>query len=167
MKASTVFELASPLLPEVALLFAESDAHAQALYPPESNHLVDAATLAQPQVLFCMARQAGEVIGCGAAVMQPEGYAEIKRMFVRAPARGQGVGRQILAFLEDQLRLRQIGLVRLETGIDSPEALRLYAGMGYVRTPPFADYKEDPLSIFYAKELVGPTSQPQTHPQEE
>jgi putative acetyltransferase len=114
-----------------------------------------------------VARQAGEVIGCGAAVMQPEGYAEIKRMFVRAPARGQGVGRQILAFLEDQLRLRQIGLVRLETGIDSPEALRLYAGMGYVRTPPFADYKEDPLSIFYAKELVGPTSQPQTHPQEE
>ncbi len=167
MKASTVVELASPLLPEVALLFAESDAHAQALYPPESNHLVDAATLAQPQVLFCVARRAGEVIGCGAAVVQPEGYAEIKRMFVRAPARGQGVGRQILAFLEEQLCLRQIGLARLETGIDSPEALGLYASMGYARTPPFAGYSEDPLSVFYAKELVSPAGPPQTHPQEE
>lgn len=82
-------------------------------------------------------------------------------------ARGQGVGRQILAFLEEQLCLRQIGLARLETGIDSPEALRLYASMGYERTPPFAGYSEDPLSVFYAKELVGPAGPPQTQPQEE
>ena len=89
-------ELASPLLPEVGELIRASDAYAQALYPAESNHLVDIESLAQPHVIFCVARPEGEIVGCGAAVLAPEGYAEIKRMFVHEAARGHGVGRRIL-----------------------------------------------------------------------
>lgn len=146
-------ELAPPLLPEVGDLIRASDAYAQALYPAESNHLVDIESLAQPHVIFCVARREGEIAGCGAAVLQPEGYAEIKRMFVREAARGHGVGRQVLAFLEEQVRGRGIALTRLETGIYSHDAIRLYERMGYVKIGPFAGYWDDPLSVFYEKRL--------------
>lgn len=150
---AVTIELASPLLPEVSELIRESDAVAQALYPAESNHLVGVDSLAQPHVIFCVARLDGGIVGCGAAVLKPEGYAEIKRMFVRKAVRGHGVGRQILAFLEDQVRRREVTLTRLETGVYSYDAIRLYERMGYVKIGPFADYWDDPLSVFYEKQL--------------
>ena len=146
-------ELASPRLPEVGELIRASDETAASLYPAESNHLVDIESLAQPHVIFCVARREGEIAGCGAAVLQPEGYAEIKRMFVREAARGHGVGRQVLAFLEAQVSGRGIALTRLETGIYSHDAIRLYERMGYVKIGPFAGYWDDPLSVFYEKRL--------------
>ncbi|GIK75662.1 MAG: N-acetyltransferase [Chloroflexota bacterium] len=150
---AVTIELASPLLPEVSELIRESDAVAQALYPAESNHLVGVDSLAQPHMIFCVARLDGGIVGCGAAVLKPEGYAEIKRMFVREAVRGHGVGRQILAFLEDQVRRRAVTLTRLETGVYSYDAIRLYERMGYVKIGPFADYWDDPLSVFYEKQL--------------
>jgi len=150
---TVTIELASPLLPEVSGLIRESDAYAQALYPAESNHLVDVASLAQPHVIFCVARVDGAVMGCGAAVLKPEGYAELKRMFVREAARGHGVGRQLLAFLEEQVRQQGVNVTRLETGVYSHDAIRLYERMGYVKIGPFADYWDDPLSLFYEKQL--------------
>lgn len=150
---TVVVEVASPRLPEVGELIRASDAYAQALYPAESNHLVDIESLAQPHVLFCVARLEGEIVGCGAAVLQSEGYAEIKRMYVHAMARGHGVGRQLLAFLEEQVRQQGVRVTRLETGIYSHEAIRLYERMGYVKIGPFADYWDDPLSVFYEKQL--------------
>lgn len=150
---TATIELASPLLPEVRELIRASDAYAQALYPAESNHLVDVDSLAQPHVIFCVARRDDAVVGCGAAVIKPEGYAEIKRMFVAEAARGHGVGRQLLAFLEEQVRQRGITLTRLETGVYSHAAIRLYARMGYVKIGPFGDYWDDPLSVFYEKQL--------------
>lgn len=146
-------ELASPRLPEVGDLIRASDDYAQALYPAESNHLVDIDSLAQPHVIFCVARVNDAVIGCGAAVLQPEGYAEIKRMFVHEAARGHGVGRQVLAFLEEQVRGRGVTMTRLETGVYSHDAIRLYERMGYIKIGPFADYWADPLSVFYEKRL--------------
>ena len=150
---AVVIELASPLLPEVGALIRASDAYAASLYPAESNHLVDVESLAQPNVIFCVARLDEAIAGCGAAVLMPEGYAEIKRMFVHEMARGHGVGRQILAFLEDHLRRRGVGVARLETGVHSHEAIGLYARMGYVKIGPFADYWDDPLSVFFEKRL--------------
>jgi putative acetyltransferase len=150
---AVTIELASPLLPEVSELIRASDAYAQALYPAESNHLVDIDSLAQPHVIFCVARLDGAVSGCGAAVLKPEGYAELKRMFVAEAARGHGVGRQLLAFLEEQVRSRGVTLTRLETGVHSHAAIRLYERMGYVKIGPFGDYWDDPLSVFYEKQL--------------
>jgi putative acetyltransferase len=46
-----------------------------------------------------------------------------------------------------------IGTLRLETGIHQPEALALYERAGFVRSPPFGDYREDPLSVFMEKRL--------------
>lgn len=42
--------LESPRQPEIVRLLELSDAYAASLYPPESNHLVDIATLEKPNV---------------------------------------------------------------------------------------------------------------------
>lgn len=142
----------SPLAPEVAELFALSDAYAAALYPAESNHMVDAPLLAQPHVIFCVARQDGRALGCGAAVLYDD-YAEIKRMYVHEEARGLGLGACILAHLEGEAAGRGVRTLRLETGVISHPARRLYEKCGYRRIGPFGDYGDDPLSVFYEKRL--------------
>lgn len=156
----------SPLTPDAAELFALSDAYAAALYPAESNHMVDPRLLAQPYVVFCVARQHGRALGCGASVLYvPMGddsqgdshaeppYAEIKRMYVHEDARGLGLGARILEYLEQQTAARGVRTLRLETGVMSHAARRLYEKCGYYQIGPFADYWDDPLSVFYEKIL--------------
>jgi putative acetyltransferase len=148
----------SPLLPEAAEMFALSDAHAAALYPAESNHMVDAEELAQPHVIFAVARRNGKALACGASVLHAsegaaEAYAEIKRMWVHEEARGLGLGMLILAYLEQETTARGVTVLRLETGVDSTPARRMYEKCGYYPIEPFGGYWNDPLSVFYEKNL--------------
>jgi putative acetyltransferase len=148
----------SPLSPEVAEMFALSDAYAAALYPSESNHMVDADALAQPHVIFAVARQNGKALGCGASVLNvsndaQDAYAEIKRMWVHEEARGLGLGILILAYLEQETAIRGVHVMRLETGVDSTPARRMYEKCGYYPIEPFGGYWDDPLSVFYEKNL--------------
>ena|SRR5438034_582609 len=63
----------SPDQPEVVELIAELDAYQRSLYPPESTHLLDLASLKQPNVLFVVARDAEhQAVGCGAIVLEPK-----------------------------------------------------------------------------------------------
>ena len=148
----------SPLTPEISELFALSDAFAAALYPAESNHMVEPGLLAQPNVVFCVARQNGRAFGCGASVLYEGGptgisYAEVKRMYVHEDARGLGLGALILQYLEQQTAARGVRTLRLETGVISHAARRLYEKCGYHQIGPFGDYWDDPLSVFYEKTL--------------
>jgi putative acetyltransferase len=145
--------LERPDQPEVVRLIDELDAYQKPLYPPESHYGIDMDALMQPHVLFAVARSdSGEAVGCGAAVLN-DGWGEIKRMFVRPALRGRGVAQGIIAFLERSVRERGFALMRLETGVSQPEALRFYENAGYVRRGPFADYPDDPLSVFMEKAL--------------
>jgi putative acetyltransferase len=139
--------------PEIVRLIDELDAYQKPLYPPESHHGIDIAALLQPNVVFAAARDGGEAVGCGAVVIE-DGWAELKRMYVRPPWRGRGVAQAVLAFLEQGARERGVALVRLETGIAQPQALRFYERAGYVRRGPFGDYALDPNSVFMEKRLV-------------
>jgi putative acetyltransferase len=142
-----------PDQPEVIALIDELDAHQKPLYPPESHHGIDIEALIQPHVLFAVARaHDGAAVGCGAVVLN-DGWGELKRMFVRPALRGQGVAQGILAWLEASVRERGFAVMRLETGVLQPEALRLYERAGYLRRGPFGDYGPDPLSVFMEKHL--------------
>jgi len=145
----------APDQPDVLRLLAASDAYHMSLYPPESLYLLDPAALRAPGVTFYVARLDGAAVGCGAILRRSQGEAEIKRMFVAPAARGRGLGRRILAVLETEARRSGIGRLRLETGTRQPEAVALYRAMGYRDVPPFPGYKDDPLSVFMAKELGG------------
>ncbi len=134
-------------------LIAQLDAYLQALYPPDSNHLVPVDALRRADVVFLVARLGAEVVACGALLDQGGEYGELKRMYVRPDCRGAGVGRAILAALMAQARLRGLHVLRLETGIAQPEALALYERAGFRRRAHFGPYREDPLSLFMELEL--------------
>ena len=145
----------SPDQPEVIALIAELDAYQDSLYPPESRHALDLASLKQPGVLFAVARDsAGEAIGCGAIVLGAD-FGELKRLYVSPRGRGQGVARKLLELLELRALQNGCSLLKLETGPDQPEALALHASTGYERRGPYADYKDDPLSVFMQKHIAG------------
>jgi putative acetyltransferase len=145
--------LESPDQPDVIDLIAELDAYQKSLYPPESTHLLDLASLKQPNVLFAVARDSvGDAIGCGAVVLWPA-FGEIKRMYVSPRGRGQGIARKLLALLESQAIGAGCKLLKLETGPYQQEALALYASAGYERRGPFGDYVDDPLSVFMQKHI--------------
>jgi len=142
-----------PRRPDVRRLIAESDAYMQALYPPESNHLVDVDALAAADTVFLVARRNGELLGSIAFRVIAPGHAELKRMFVRVEARGIGLGRRLLEALEDAARRQNIDRISLETGIRQREAIGLYRASGYQDCPPFGTYTPDPLSLFMTKRL--------------
>ena len=152
--AAATVALESPDQAEVIALIAELDAYQDTLYPPESRHLLDLASLKQPNVLFAVARGSdGEAIGCAAIVLSPS-FGELKRMYVSPAGRAKGVARKLLALLESRANASGCMLVMLETGPYQPEALALYASAGYERRGPYGDYTNDPLSVFMEKRLA-------------
>ena len=142
-----------PAQPDVAPLLQASDAYMASLYPAESNHMLDVASLRLPQVAFLVARVDGKALGCGALVDSGEGWAEVKRMFVSPAARGLKLGRRLLAEIEAIAARRGVRVLRLEMGGLQPEALGLYRSAGFVEIGPFGAYGPDPVSIFMEKTL--------------
>jgi putative acetyltransferase len=143
-----------PRQADIRRMIAESDAMMQALYPAESNHLVDVDALAGPNTVFLAARRDGELLGSIAFRIIARAHAEMKRLFVRPDARGLGLGRRLIEALEDAARLRRIDRISLETGIRQPEAIGLYRASGYRECLPFSSYRSDPLSVFMTKRLL-------------
>jgi putative acetyltransferase len=139
--------------PNVRRLIAALDAEMTALYPPESNHLLNITALLDPAVTFLVARAGDEAVACGALLNDPRGWGEVKRMYVRRGRRGRGIGRRILVELESIARESGLRLLRLETGIHNPEALALYRRAGFVEREAFGDYAPDPLSVFMEKSV--------------
>ncbi len=135
-------------------LLALSDAFTASLYPAESRHQADLASLTAPAVRFFVARSDGMAAGCGALVIGGDGTGELKRMFVSAAARGRGVGQALLRSIEAAAQAQAVRLLQLETGIHNAEALRLYRRFGYVERGPFGAYLADPLSVFMEKPLA-------------
>jgi putative acetyltransferase len=142
--------------PGVAALLAAGEAFSASLYPAESNHIVPLDALRGPHVTFLVARdEAGRAVGTGAMIAAAgEAAGEIKRMWVEPDWRGSGLAAALLAWLEEAARGRGLGALRLETGVVSHAALRLYERSGYVRRGPFGGYGPDPLSVFMEKALV-------------
>ena len=153
MNAAIAIAPERPDQPDVVRLIEALDAHAAALYPPESNHLLDVASLCEPAVTFLVARADGEAVGCGALLQDARGWGEVKRMYVRPAARGRGIGMRVLTELETAARARRLALLRLETGIHNAEALALYRRAGFAERAPFGDYAPDPLSVFMEKRV--------------
>ena len=142
-----------PTTSAVAELLAALDAYQAALYPPESTHLLPAAALATPDAAFLGAFDGERLVGCGGYVNHAGEYGELKRMFVRPETRGRGVGRRLLAALESHAATAGLTVLRLETGVSQPAAVRLYEGAGYARRGPFGAYTADPLSVYMEKRL--------------
>ena len=145
---------ADPRIPEITAMIHALDRYMGALYPAESNHLVDVNTLAQPNVHFFAAKVDGEYVGCGAVMIHGRDYAEVKRVFVDPAARGLGLGKRLIDRLAATARQQGVALVRLETGISQPDALGLFEACGFTRCSSFGDYPaDDPYSVFMERRV--------------
>ena len=148
-----VIRIENPDQPEIRALLNASDAFHAALYPAESNHLVDMASLRGADTTFLVARVDGAARGIG-AVMRRRGYAEIKRMFVDPKARRLKLGNRLLAALQADARLAAMPCLRLETGVRQSAATALYRAAGFREVGPLGTYRSDPNSLFMEKTLA-------------
>ena len=80
--------------------------------------------------------------------------AEIKRMFVRADVRQQGLARRLLAALEAGARAAGADWMILETGRPQVAAVGLYRSSGYVDIAPFGFYADKPSVVSLGKRLA-------------
>lgn len=149
------FPPASASQPDVRALIDALDAYQTQLYPAESNHLLDLASLPPESVIMhAIIHASGEMVGCGAIVLNDDGTGEMKRVFIDERHRGQQLGEKLLDALESAALERGCHTLRLETGIKQQAAIRLYTRCGYQQRDAFAPYAEDPLSIFMEKLLT-------------
>jgi DNA-binding MarR family transcriptional regulator/GNAT superfamily N-acetyltransferase len=95
--------------------------------------------LTPPAGLLLVATLHGEPVGCGALKFHGDAPTEIKRMWVAPEARGLGLGRRLLASLEEHAAASGAGAIRLETNGALTEAIALYRSAGYREVPAFND----------------------------
>ena len=150
-------ELALAPTDEVRALVSELEAILAAEYPPEQRHGLALEAIFQPHIRFFVARLEGDAVGCGGVALF-DGFAELKRMYVREAVRGRGLAPALLARLEAAAREAGLPVLRLETGTNQLAALRFYEREGFRRCAAFGDYTAMPpqaiaTSIFMEKPL--------------
>jgi GNAT superfamily N-acetyltransferase len=148
----TTFTEERPDTPDALLLIAELDEALQQLpYPQESRHAFSVEKLLREGVAFFVIRCDGTPAGCGGIKLFSTEYGEVKRMYVRPEFRRLGLGVLMLDHLKGYARAQRVGVLRLETGIYQADAIALYERWGFRRRPPFGEYREDPLSLYFEK----------------
>jgi GNAT superfamily N-acetyltransferase len=166
-RAALALEIAPEALTSdvASMLIGALNAELAAVYPePGATHFrLDPAEVAPGAGVFVVARLSGRPVGCGAVrcLRDPElmrelgpGAGELKRMYVAPEVRGHGIGRALLARLEDESRALGLTQLVLETGTRQTEALALYRNAGFRDIPAYGEYKASPgTSVCLAKAL--------------
>jgi len=139
--------------PDVAALLQEHLQGMAELSPPESIHALDLDGLRSAQITFWSAWQGDELLGCGALKQLDKAHGEIKSMRTASRHRRKGVAAAMLEHILAQAQRRAYTQVSLETGsMQGFEPARaLYARYGFQSCGPFADYMDDPNSVFMTR----------------
>jgi putative acetyltransferase len=123
--------------------------------PPESCHALDLEGLRAPEVTFWSVWDQGVLMGCGALKELDATHGEIKSMRTLSGHVRKGVAARLMRHILQEARGRQYRRLSLETGsmeVFEP-ARALYERFGFEECGPFADYAEDPYSMFMTIEL--------------
>ena len=141
--------------PEVHALLEEHLRSMHSLSPAESVHALDIEGLRRPGVTFWTVWEGGELLGCGALKELDARHGEIKSMRTAAAHLRKGVAARLVRHILEEAARRGYARLSLETGSQEgfEPARRLYARFGFDYCGPFADYVEDPHSVFMTREL--------------
>jgi putative acetyltransferase len=141
--------------PEIIQLLREHLRSVALHSPPESIHALDLEGLRKPEVTFWSVWQNTELMGCGALKELDSRHGEIKSMRTVSLHLRKGVASRLMRHILEEARRRSYQRLSLETG--SMEAFAparsLYASFGFEPCGPFADYVEDPYSVFMTREV--------------
>lgn len=138
--------------PDALGLIAGSERELASLYAPEHRYAFSPDQLRSADTRFLVGYLGSEPATCGGIAMM-NGYAELKRIFTAPGHRGKGLAAQIVTALESEALDQGVNIVRLETGLASPEAIRLYEKLGYAHRGPFGGYEDNGSSVFMEKRL--------------
>ena len=94
-----------------------------------------------------------KAVGCGALKEYNADTMEIKRMYVPLDKRGQGIASLIVQALESWAKELGYSKCILETGVNQPEAIRLYKKNSYTIIPNYGQYAGMVNSVCFQKAL--------------
>jgi putative acetyltransferase len=123
--------------------------------PPESVHALDLEALRKPDITFWSVWQDSELMGCGAIRELDSRHGEIKSMRTASLHLRKGVAARLMRHILEEAKRRSYERLSLETGsMDAfAPARKLYASFGFKPCGPFANYVEDPYSVFMTREM--------------
>jgi DNA-binding MarR family transcriptional regulator/predicted GNAT family N-acyltransferase len=144
LRASAVaLHVEPPVSPDaracVARYFHELSERFDTGYDPDHAAPTDDAQFTPPHGVFIVARLDGRAVGCGALKRPGLETGEIKRLWIDPDTRGLGLGRKLLAALEDAGRDMGLVRVRLDSNRTLTEAIALYKKCGYAEVERFND----------------------------
>jgi GNAT superfamily N-acetyltransferase len=139
-----VIEAADARSDEARALVASYVAEVAASFPggfnPDASVSADPEELTPPRGAFLVVRDDdATAIGCGGVKLLDAQTAEIKRMWLAPAARGRGLGRSLLAALEQAARDLGATEGRLDTNAQLESALALYRRHGWGEVSAYND----------------------------
>jgi len=93
---------------------------------------------AAPQGRLLLAWKDGVVVGCAALRQVDERTCEMKRVFIRATARGEGLGRRLIEAILAEAREAGYARICLDVLPEFTAAQAIYASLGFLPAPPVA-----------------------------
>jgi acetyltransferase len=158
-------DLARGLIQSLARLHAEAMAAGMALGATSATDLeqLHATALADRERVVLVAEDGDEVVGMAHLVPSTAANAahraEVQRVAVAGSARGTGIGRRLMAAVEDAALERGLTLLWLTTH-DESDACAFYEAVGYTKLGVMPDYSQRPdgslaPGAFYSKVLRG------------
>lgn len=103
-----------------------------------------------PRGRFLIAWSDDLPVGCVALRPLDDSIAEVKRLWVDASARGQGLSRRLMSAIEAEARSMGYQRLRLDTNSALTEAIALYRATGWTDIPP---YTTPPADVWMEKPL--------------
>ena len=145
--------------PEISQLLRE---HLQSMAlhsPPESVHALGLEALRRPEITLWSVWEDTELLGCGAMKELAADHGEIKSMRTASVHLRKGVAARLMRHILEEAERRRYRHISLETGSGEAfaPARSLYTQFGFQPCGPFADYAEDPYSVFMTRELLDKT----------
>jgi len=143
--------------PEVIGLIRAHLASMAPTAPAESRHALDIDGLRGADITFWSVWDGQKLAGIGALKQLSPEHAEIKSMKTATDYLRQGIASTMLSHLIREATDRGYKRLSLETGAMAffEPARKLYSLFGFMPCAPFADYVEDPNSVFMSKLLSG------------
>jgi putative acetyltransferase len=140
---------------EIAALLAE---HLRSMYeqsPPESVHALGIERLRRSDITMWSAWENGELLGCAALKELDPHHGEVKSMRTATRHLRKGVAAALLRHILAVAKRRSYRRLSLETGSQPAfaPARNLYAQFGFEPCGPFADYRDDPNSVYMTRTL--------------
>lgn len=140
---------------KVAELLEEHLENMKEITPPESVHALDLKALRSPDITFWTAWENDELLGCGALKELDLSSGEVKSMRTAKAHRRKRVASKILEHIIKEAKRRGYNCLNLETGVfpKFAPARALYTLYGFEYRSHFAEYLDDPNSVFMTKKL--------------